>query len=268
MLLKFQSLLKNFKLTLHCNILKVRGKIDYPESILPKQNFCNKIDFNLLLASNKYIYLLRRSEKSLEQTFQLLEGSYLLRLDSISNERLPKLSINLLGAFFKKEHLKYIVAHNKPGGAKWRNNKKILFKFFFKDYSITDVGCEIYLHANNIDGKTFPFSYPYSKDNVKVVREFEQAVGCGILKPIADPADPTKSFYQVSGTVKLVHDPLVLNYWHVEMITKNFNDKEVKSASPVWTETFFKSIMSNVIRVNAYNDVVEVGKIHNSIFLN
>lgn len=268
MLWKFQTLLKNFNLTLHCKFLKIIGKIDYPESIIPKENFSNEIDFDLLLASNKNIYLLRRSDKSLEQTFQLLGGNYLLRLDAISNERLPKLSLNLLGAFFKKEHLKYIVAHNKPGGSKWLNNKKVSFKKFFKDYKVSEVGCEIYLHANNIDGKTFPFPFPYSKDNARVVREFEKAVGGGVLEPVKDPADPAKLYYMVSGTIKLVHDPLVLNYWHVEMISKNFNDKEVKSASSAWTEPFFKSIMKHVIRVNAYHNVVETGIINQNVYLN
>ncbi|WP_379731791.1 hypothetical protein [Flavobacterium branchiicola] len=248
--------------------MKIRGLIDYPESIIPKINFYKQIDFDLLLASNRNIYLLRRSEKPFEQTFQSFGKGHMLRLNAISNERLPKLSLNLLGAFFKREHLKYVVSHKKPGGDKWRDYKKISFKDYFKDYEVTDVGCEIYLHANNINGKTFPFSFPFSKENARVVRDFEKAIGEGMIKQVTDPIDPTNIYYLVSGVIKLVHDPLVLNYWHVEMISENFNGKEVKSASPAWTQPFFDSMMKNLIRVNAYPTREEIGTINQNIYLN
>lgn len=241
------------------------GNIDYPESILPKEDFFREIDFDLLLASNKNIYMLRRSEKSFENTFKKVGKDYYLRIDAVQNQRLPKLSINLLGTFFKKEYLKYNVPHNKPGGAKWLGHS-VVFKNFFNDYSVVDVGCEIYLHANNIDGKTFPYSYPYSKDSAKIVSEFEKIVGGGALAPIKDPNDPTKSYYPVFGTIKIIHDPLILNYWHAEMITKGFNDKEVTSTKPTWTDKYFKSIMTNVISVNAYPEVVKIGTINNNVF--
>lgn len=265
---RFPTLLKNFNLTsLHCNFLKIIGKIDYPESILPKDFFCEKIDFDLLLASNKNTYLLRRSEKSFENTFQKVGKDYFLRLDAIPAERLPRLSINLLGTFFQKEYLKYSVSHKKAGGQKW-NGGEVLFKNFYKDYDTVPVGCEVYLHANNIDGATFPYSYPFNSDSRKLVREFEQKVGGGEIVLIPDPDDNTKQVYSVSGIVKVVHDPLILNYWHVEMITKSFNESEIKNAKPKWSPKYFDSIMRNIMKVNAYHKDMGSGAINENVYIN
>lgn len=266
MLLKYQNLLKNFRITLVCKIHEMIGKYDYPISILPKINYRGKIDIDLLLASNKHIYVLRRSDKPIEETFKSLNGELIIRTNAIQPERLPKLSLNLLGSFFLVEHLKYRVNHKSPGGKKWLGNNKVVFSNHRQDYEQVEVGCEIYLHANEIDGTSFPYTYPFSKDTAKVVDEFNKAIGDGAIKLIKDSKNKN-SHYEVSGYVKLQHDPINLNYWHTEMLTIAFNDTEVLKKGS-WQMKYFDSVMNHVIKANAYASVEKIGNIEKSIYIN
>lgn len=267
MLWKFQILSKSFKNTLRCKLYEIIGKSVYPSSILPKTNFKGSIDFDLLLASNNNIFLVRRSDKSLAETFQILDGAYILRSNSILPDRIPKLSLNLLGGFFNLEHLRFSISHRAPGGQKWSENESIKLRNYLNDFTIVDVGCGIFLHANKIDGSTFPYSYPYDKTTSKIVHEFESRIGQGAIK-IIDPKDGKSKFCEVSGQVKLKHDPLKLNYWHIEMLTLAFNEDEVPKKSAKWHEVYFNSVMTHVIKANAYASPENFGLVDSSFYRN
>lgn len=124
------------------------------------------------------------------------------------------------------------------------------------------------MHANLIDGVHFPYTYPYTKETAKTVRDFEQKVGGGALQAVKDPRNPNQMIYEVSGVVKIVHDPLCLNYWHVEMHTIAFNTAEVKQGGVPWKEDFFKSVMKHVIKANAYASVDNIATFDKAMYIN
>lgn len=243
------------------------NKVDYPVSLLPEIKYISKIDFILLLASNRNIYLIRRSDKSFEQTFALLGDQYVLKSNAIEQNRLSRLSLNLLGSYFKEEHLKYSVHHRTAGGQKWISPEKVKIKKYLNDINQVEVGCPIYLHANNIDGTQIPYLYPYNKETLKNVRDFQKKVIGKILEPVQDPITGNSNF-ELSGMIRIHHDPLILNYWHVEMLTHSYNNTEIKSESKhSWKDDFFRSVMNNVIKVNAYASVEDVGKFGEDVYV-
>jgi len=57
------------------------------------------------LIDKQDLFILRRSSKTTEDTFNDLG---ILRDDIINTKEIPGLSMNLLGAYFKIEHIKYV----------------------------------------------------------------------------------------------------------------------------------------------------------------
>jgi hypothetical protein len=58
------------------------------------------------------------------------------------------------------------------------------------------------------------------------------------------PTDKTKPVY--SFIVKVIHKPLVSNYWHFELIIKSDSHQEIKSSDPKWREKICTTIMDEI----------------------
>lgn len=265
--MKRQILLKNFKNILLYKIYKFIGKCDYPIDILPKINFKGLIDFDMLLASNNKIFLIRKSSKSFSETFAVLDGDYILKTDAIETNRVARLSLNLLGSFFIPDYLKFKIDHRSSAHSRWNENQKIYISDHFKHYTKENVSCQIFMHANEIDGCDFPYKHPYSKDSIQKIEEFQKIVDCGKIVPIVDPKNKNK-YYEVSGFVKLEHDPLLLNYWHTELVTYTFTKTdEVKKSTSNWQTQYFESVINHILKANSYPQIPIDVKIDNHHYL-
>ena len=105
------------------------GKCDFPVSILPKLNYVSIIDIQSLL-NGQTVYILRRSDKSFNDTFNDLGK---LREDAVTPKEIPFLSLNMLGGLFEPEHTRFKVLNN--GMSRWKNNDFISIIDFLNDFT-------------------------------------------------------------------------------------------------------------------------------------
>ena len=137
------------------------GKSDFPISILPKFHYVSLINIQSLL-SGQTVYILRRSDKSFNDTFNDLGK---LREDALTPKEVPFLSLNMLGGLFKPEHTRFKVLNN--GMDRWKNNDYISIIDFLSDFTVIDNYCIVYIEANGIDSQSIPYSQTQTKELVQ-----------------------------------------------------------------------------------------------------
>jgi hypothetical protein len=158
------------------------------------------------------LFVVRRSNLPLNESYNIVNK---LRSEAVESERIPNLSLNLLGAFFKTLHLKFIV--KKPGSNDW-DGKGINLKDFEGCYYKTSKSDAIILNANKLHNMPIPFKAINSKVNRERIGKL--------------PFEPNQNNeLQGSGVARFIHSPTNLNYWHIELNVIDFNDKVIKKNS-------------------------------------
>lgn len=214
-------------------------KLDYPASILPNQKYKSKFDLSDLVQKDD-LYVVRRSDLPLNQSFNTAKK---LKASAIPLKRIPDLSMNLLGCFFKARHVKYFVY--KPGSDPW-DGSKIRIRNFRNAYKVANDAEPIFIQAKNISDIPIPF---------KAVNNSTNRGRVGNL-----PFEPNKdNEIQLFGTTRIEHSPTNLNYWHVELKVIDFNDSPIKNAANKFNESacdFIHDIISEcavmTLPVNLY----------------
>src|SRR5579863_3421633 len=98
---------KGLKDFLLCNLYRLKGKLTYPDSILPKRTYIHIMDIASLCAIGD-IYALRRSEKPVGDNFHVIGEFRILREAAIEPLEVPNMSVNLMGGLFQEEHIKFV----------------------------------------------------------------------------------------------------------------------------------------------------------------
>ncbi|NIG52512.1 hypothetical protein [Chitinophaga sp. Cy-1792] len=198
----------------------------YPKNILPRGNYINPIDINILNGQDKYV-ILRRSDKCIGDTFNEFEN---LVDNIILDQRIPGLSMNLLGGNYEIKHLKF----NQTGGAGkyWDSIREIKLNEYLKDIKLLEVYCPIYFFVEDLQNIEFPYSRPNDATAKKLLTEL------GIPQQVGQTAN-------VIAKVEIVHKPSNANYWHVEFTIRESlheNAKAIKDANSRWKENLTQSI--------------------------
>lgn len=253
MCLKSLRLLKSLKNTFLCKIYEISGKLDYPNKILPRPNYKKKLDFDNVI-QNQNVFLLRRAEMSFEDAFFKLGGRYCLKDGAIEFNRIPNLSTNLLGGSFKAEHSSFRVTRNTLAEKKW-NGDNIYLSDHLGSYTKVNGGCVIYLNANNLHNAEFPYNLNSNADLHKEVRRFENTFSRKII------SNENGEQIKLLGSARIVHDPINLNYWHVELKVMDFVDKELKDASSNKHKQIAQHALSSLVSINSFSSVDEIGEI-------
>lgn len=220
---------------LYCGII-------YPKSILSKTKFVDGIDFDILISAQD-VFLLRRSDKKFDETFLKVGNRTQLRVGILKKNNVLYLSMNLFGAFFKEKYIKYRILIDTFGGEKW--NKKSTISFFknpcllSKSISNLSEGCPIYINANEIHNISHPYDMFPSSDLEKYFKAFG-------ITPQKIKVDSIEK-YKVYATCMLRHDPLNLNYWHVEYIIKDHKNEEIKKYGAKWLDALCTSVATDVL---------------------
>jgi hypothetical protein len=227
------------------------GKCDFPVSILPKFNYVSVIDIQSLL-NGQTVYVLRRSLKSFNDTFNDLGK---LREDAVTTKEIPFLSLNLLGGLFKPEHTRIRVLNN--GVNRWKNNDFISIIDFLNDFTHIDNYSIVYIEANGVDGQTIPYTQTENKDLTKEINRFFEYID----KPIISDGS-----YTLEGVTKLLHDPINLNYWHLELNILDFKRNPIKHRSSRYIEDICKKILTDIICANSFSNVKDIPEIPKNIY--
>ena len=255
----YQYLPKSLRNIFVCKKLRLKKKLNYPFCILPNTSFKVEIDFNALI-SNHTIFVLRRSDLPQNETFHTFNnGDVILNDDAIDNKRIPNVSLNLLGVFFKTIHSIFVPINN--GSIGWKGEKVYLFEHL-NNFKIDDINGAIFINANELHNKTIPYNLP-SNDNLhKEIRKFEKTVG--ISDNIVSNVPPNE--IELKGKIYFRHDPVNLNYWHVEMNIVDFKNVVLKKVGNSSTERFVEQLFNDWISVNSFPDMNSFEKINKSYY--
>lgn len=255
----YQYLPKSLRNIFVCKKLRFKKKLNYPFCILPNTSFKVEIDFNALI-SNHSIFVLRRSDLPQNETFHTFNnGDFILNDDAIDNKRIPNLSVNLMGGFFKTIHSNFVPINNGTTG--WKGEKVYLFEHL-NDFRIDDINGTIFLNVNELHNKTIPYNLP-SNDNLhKEIRKFEKTVG--ISNNIVSNVPPNE--IELKGKIHFRHDPVNLNYWHVEMNIVDFKNVVLKKVGNSSTERFVEQLFNDWISVNSFPNINSFEKINKSYY--
>jgi hypothetical protein len=250
---KFQHLLKSLKNTFLCKIYKFNGKLDYPQNILPSPTYKKILDFDNVLQFHN-VFLLRRAEVSFEEAFFKLGDSYILKDDAIDYRRIPNLSTNLLGGGFKPNHSIFRVTRDTLAEKKW-DGANVYLSEHLNSYTKVEGGCVVYLKANNIHNVDFPYNLDSNPVFHKEIEKFKNIFNDKIEENILGQK------IKLLGSTKIVHDPINLNYWHVELKLMDYSGSELKNANSKKHEQIAKHAKDNLIKMNSLNSVDKIAEI-------
>lgn len=215
----------------------------YPLSLLPKSNYISKIDISSLLEAED-IYFVRKSELSKNEAFEKIGSIFKLREDALSPKDIFGMSMNIYSSSFKKRHLKYRLPLSSFGGKKWlKDSTKFFQKPAIDSVEIEKVGCSIFISGRKIHNKPQTYQAPKIEDLLAYKERFG--------KPAEVKVD-NKTFFLVEGNCKILHDPLNMNYWHVEYNIFDYENSQIKKYGSAWVKQFCESVIANTIMLNSY----------------
>lgn len=191
--------------------------ISYPSEILPRRAFKPQIDIEQMIAEADCV-IARRSSKSREEVFTDI-GT--IRSDVFHPNDGRRFSTNLLGGQLTIDHMGYSVKVNSGGGEKWDGTTDVQVDPFKNDFEYLEDVVAIGFNISALHNSLFPCKSPISKDSEKFIRTNS-----------LQSASQNGSFI-VAGTAKVEHDPLNLNYWHVEVVLY-FNGKVMEKRQNKW----------------------------------
>jgi hypothetical protein len=238
--MNWKILKKDLENTFLCKYYRLRNRLTYPSFILPKNRYVSLIRISELCTLQR-LYILRRSNKTLENTFHIIGDKTILREDSIEPIDVPNMSLNLMGGKFKERHLKFIPKMRTEAVKKWDGFKRIYLSEFLNDYEKIETFCPIYFDVNNIDLVNIPYQQNKSKEINRLLLELGE-------KPVEK-----NEKYQFTAQTEVMHDPTFLNYWHVEFKLKDFRGVPIARKQNAWIDDLSRQTIKNILSVNAYH---------------
>lgn len=255
----YQYLYKSLKNTFVCRKLRNKGELDYPNCILPKKSLKIQINFDDLINSHS-IFVMRRSDLPENETFHTFnDGTIVLNDDAIENKRVPNLSLNLMGGFFEVIHSIYVPIND--GSTRWKGEKIYLYEHL-NDYKTDVTNGVIFINANELHNKKIPYSVPTNTNLHKEIRKFEKIVG--ISQNIVSNEAPND--IELKGTIFFKHDPVKLNYWHVELNIQDFKNNTLNKVGNSSNEKFVEEVFNNWIKVNSFPNILTFEKINKTLY--
>lgn len=200
---KFLTLFQDLKNILLCSINRYSTEFEYPDCILPRTFYKNKINISDLVRKQEVVFV-RRSSKTFIDTFNILGDVITLKEDSIPHHEIPDLSLNLLGGKFLSGHLKYRLNLKSEACRPWDGKTEIDLNNFQDSFGEVDVPCEIYFNGNIIHDHPIPYDRERTKELDK------------LAKSLPDVFTLENNKYNLLGKIAFESDPLNLNYWHAE----------------------------------------------------
>ncbi|WP_333876237.1 hypothetical protein, partial [Flavobacterium sp.] len=229
----------------------------------PKTKYKVEINFDDLTSSNS-VYVLRRSELPQDETFHKFnDGSIILNDDALLSERIPELSLNLMGGVFKLKHSAFVPIKN---GSKVWTGGKIYLSEYFSDYKIDNQNGCIYINANQLHNKTVPYEIESNPNLHKEIEKFIRTVGPNGTNNVIRNSPPDS--ISLLGKIYFKHVPVNLNYWHIELKTENFKLTSLKKATNKTDTRFVEVIFNDWIKMNSYPSIQNIQEIKKVQYIN
>jgi hypothetical protein len=217
--------------------------LSYPIRIIPKQSYKTEITIQDILDINDTA-IVRRSLRNHKDIFDRF-GS--LRQDALIEDLkdVPGLSMNLLGASFKTNDIRYIAKG--VASKKWDGFENKLWLNYIKYASFSCDATPIFFYLKDIHNKTVPYVVPQKTTNEEKFKKLKKAFSFEIKE---DGEEAT-----IFGASVIKHTPNKLNYWHVEFVILDIEARY----TPTETKITRKRSSSNYVKTaaeHALNDIL------------
>ena len=241
------NLLKELIDTLICKALLATGGLDYPCSILPKNQYIARINVDQLCKDIPLV-VIRRSDKLKQDTFNKF-GT--IREDVITRSDITGMSMSLLGGYFKIGHIRF----NPTGEAVkiWNGYENVLYLKYLKSVHLLPVTTPIFFAVIKLHNIDLPYERNKDKDLLKIMNALKM--------------NPTEVMgkLELHGKGYISHEPTRLNYWHVEFQIRDFENKLIEKAKSAWQKEAANSALLN-IQTNALFECPDISNIPKSYF--
>src|SRR5665213_1257493 len=218
----YQSLQKLWKILkdfFQYNYACILGKPRYPKKILPKTTYQPTLSIDEI-AKQFDLYIVRRADFHCDE---VLNEAGILKDEVISKSDVKGLSMNLLGGLFCQKHAKFRAV--KKAADPW-NYKAIYLSDYLNDYSVKDVWCPLVYQLQDLHDVAIPALNQKNKDTEKYIK-------ANNLTP-----ELIDNEYKLEYRMKIIHEPVYLNYWHVELKLYDAAGKEVtKKVTNQWAKS-------------------------------
>lgn len=181
---------------------------DYPTEILPHESYKLNMDVDTLVSTEENACVVRRvAEKpQLEKVFSV---PVFVNYGILQAKDILDMSTYLLGAKFQNNHLPFVDVSKRD----WKGEKTEVIRELLADannWSYIDIpSFPLMIRLSKLHQKTF--EYPRTFDSPKLKKEYEEKYKIKNFYAI----DDKKAIYSFS--IRFVHTPTLLNYWHFEM---------------------------------------------------
>jgi hypothetical protein len=234
-----QRVLKDF---FRCNLFRLKGQLTYPYRVIPKPYYLLFLDLDAIINLQE-LFIVRRSDYSIEDTFT---ETGTVKDKVIHQDDIPGMSMNLLGSYFKVEHIKYRLL--REAANKWQG-KTIFLSNYVDLIDQFIIYSPIIYSSKTLHNVSIPFIYDSNdKAAKKDVIAWEKATGL--------TAELVKEEYRLKGRLFLQHEPSNLNYWHVELKLFDAMKKEVKKYEGTRRKTAIDYVLEHYLSI-AYSEVPE-----------
>ena len=72
--------------------------------------------------------------------------------------------------------------------------------------------------------------------------------------------------FELKGKIYFKHDPVTLNYWHIELKIENYRDEILSKVINTPNKKFVQELFDNWIKINSYPNVIKFEKINKSYY--
>jgi hypothetical protein len=238
---QFLTWWKEFRNICLCRLYIVLPNNIYPFIIIPKVSYIFPINIDELSQSGDFV-IVRRSNKTEDKTFD--EIGYLREDALISKiDQFPNLSMNILGGKFKTKHIKYKA---KIGIAteRWNEKERVLLIDYRDKWETWSNAIPIYFSLNDIHNIEFPYLRDSNDKETKKLKEIFSFLEQGIKT-------------RFIGKTFVEHEPIKLNYWHVELKLKDVRGDNIEKTDSAWKKTAAENALKDILLIKGRAEILK-----------
>lgn len=213
--------------------------MDYPLELLPQPGFCVPFPFDALKAKYGNYIVCYRIEGTIDENSEMgsFNGHKVLKEQCFGH--MVHLSMNLMGGFFKPEHVVFI--QKRPGSDVWEADEKVDFKDYEDCIEKSKTATAVYYRESVICQPNITISFVFN--DKAAFNSF-----CKVFQDATHPQYKDGVVDQGGFTTKIEHCPTNLNYWHVQLeVYPELKEEMLKNDHGVWRSRVFDHIRSTIL---------------------
>ena len=216
--------------------------MNYPEEIIPRQNYVKPFPLNRLITKNGDYHICYRIDGPLDCFSENGTFNGKRKLLKVCFKHMPHLSMNLHGGLFQPVYVRFV--QKKPGSDEWDGTRAIAFQEYEQCISEIDGAVPVFYKASVLCQKGVKtFANFDNKESYKAMRQ--------LFPRMPFPDFEEGIVVEIETNIDIKHVPTNLNYWHVQMeVYPATSEKELSNDKVLWRQEIFEHIRDNILRLH------------------